>query len=306
MPMMSALPRETFVPFTPPFTDKYTKGDLFYGFGIPRLSLMKFLNVPTSESGPSALFMINNYLGTGDEIMGGTEKVKFAVATKMLTVEDEFKKKYPGFDDVKSLPFKDPRKKNLLEEITKAFAIAEPKIKADLEEEMLKPHQDFWAALRKFKNGKYATAMDYKRAGTTPADDAAENDAWRKKCKGGIYHGTHVLNKTVHFCLSLEQKTNDVVTGYTDMDFSAVVKKTSPTDTPATATHKLRLITPAELRWVYRHRDDESVKKNIQFWTHGAELDKWTPCGPPWEKDDPSKALWASYKPKSASVHKGD
>ena len=111
----------------------------------------------------------------------------------------------------------------------------------------------------------------------------------------------------VHFCLSLEVKTNDKVTGYCEMDFSAIVNKTSPTDTPSDTTQgKIRLITPAELRWIYRHREDPSVQKNIQFWTHTSTdvaTAAWSPCGPPWEKDEDAKKLWASYKPKSTSVH---
>ena len=295
--------------FKETFTTTYKKGDLFYGFGVPRLSLMKFLGVPTSESGLSALFMINNYMGTGDEIAGQAAKTQVAVDKFNLAEEERFKVDFPEYDKVRALKWNDPVKKAFLEMVATAFAIAKPDLEAAFKASLLKPHEDFWEALRTFNGGKYASALTFKRSDAPDGTaDSAENSAWRKKCKGGIYYGTHVLDCTVHFCLSLEQKTGNKVTGYCDMDFAAVVKKSSPTDTPATATkeNKIRLITPAELRWVYRHRDNASVQKNVQFWTHGTMTGddmSWVACGPPWEKDAEAAELWSSYKPKSTSVH---
>ncbi len=297
--------------FTPKFTTTYTQGDLFYGFGVPRLALMKFLGVPTSESGLSALFMINNYLGTGDEIALRDDKLTVPLSKFAQTAKERFIQEQPGYADVQKLKFADPLKKDFFAKAEAAFGIAQPEMEAVFKASPLKPHQDFWQTLREYNGGKYASALDFKRATAVSGKvDSAENAAWRKKCKGGIYYGTHVLDKTVHFCLSLEVKTGDTVTGYTSMDFKAVVAKTSPTDTPSTATkdEKIRLITPAELRWVYRHREDASVQKNIQFWTHtspDAAKASWAPCGPPWESDDAAKLVWASYKPKSTSVHAG-
>jgi hypothetical protein len=293
--------------FKEPYTTKYTQGDLFYGFGEPRLALMKFLDVPTSQTGLSALFVINNYMGTGDEFSERDTKERVATEQYRLKAPEEFKEKSPGWEDVKKLGWKDPRKQDFLKKVEAEFAIKQADLEAVFKEALLKPHQDFRETLRTYNNGKYASALDFKRK-DAPKDtaDSGENSAWRKKCKGGIYYGTHVLDKTVHFCLSLEVKTGDKVTGWTDMDFSAVVKKTSPTDTaPDTTTGKIRLITPAELRWIYRHREDDSVKKNVQFWTHISPDagTKWKPCGPPWEKDQGARDLWATYKPKSTNVH---
>lgn len=297
--------------FKPEFTTTYTPGDLFYGFGLPRLALMKFLGVPTTESGLSALFMINNYLGTGDEIALLNDKTDVKVSEFAQTAKDTFIREQPGFADVKSLKFSDPRKKQFFAEAEKAFGIKQPEMEAAFKASLLKPHENFWDTLRKYNNGKYASALDFRRAtAATDNVDSAENAAWRKKCKGGIYYGTHVLDKTVHFCLSLEVKTGDIVTGYKSMDFGAVVAKTSPSDTPRTTTkdEKIRLITPAELRWVYRHREDASVQRNIQFWTHtSADATKasWAPCGPPWDSDAGAKAMWAAYKRKTTNVHEG-
>ena len=193
--------------FKSPFTTTYKKGDLFYGFGVPRLSLMKYLGVPTSESGLSALFMINNYLGTGDEIAGQAAKTEVAIGKFNLTEEDKFKVNFLGYDKVSALKWGDPVKKEFLQQVAKAFAIAKPDLEAAFKASLLKPHEDFWDALRTFNGGKYASALTFKRS-DAPVDtaDSAENSAWRKKCKGGIYYGTHVLDCTVHFCLSLEQK----------------------------------------------------------------------------------------------------
>jgi hypothetical protein len=270
---------------------------------------MKYLRVPTSESGLSALFLINNYMGTGDEIAEQAAKTQVAVDKFNLDAEEEFTVKFPEYDKVRALKWNDPVKEAFLKEVATRFAIAKPALETAFKASLLKPHEDFWQVLRTINDGKYASALTFKRSDAPRhTADSAENSAWRKKCKGGIYYGTHVLNSTVHFCLSLEEKTGDKVTGYCDMDFSAVVSKTSPTDTPATATkeNKIRLITPAELRWVYRHRDDASVQKNVQFWTHekmtGDDM-SWVACGPPWEKDAEATQLWSSYKPKSTNVH---
>jgi hypothetical protein len=301
--------------FGPPSTKTaykttYTKGDLFYGFGEPRLALMKFLKVPTSETGLSALFMINNYMGTGDEIAELAKKEQVATEAYMQKKKEEFtKEQWVGHEDIKSLKWNDPAKQQFLARVEEAFDIKKAELEEVFKAALLQPHQDFWKTLETHNNGKYASALKFKRKDAAKGTaDSAENSAWRKKCKGGIYYGTHVLKQTVHFCLSLEIKANDKVTGFKDMDFSAVVKKTSPTDTaPDTTTGKIRLITPAELRWIYRHREDESVKENIQFWTHVSSdaATEWKACGPPWEKDQGAKELWASYKPKSTNVHSG-
>jgi hypothetical protein len=58
----------------------------------------------------------------------------------------------------------------------------------------------------------------------------------------------------------------------------------SPKGTPW--DQKVRAITNAELRWIYRHRKEADVAKRVQFWSGGA------PCKPPWEQDPNIAALW--------------
>lgn len=49
-------------------------------------------------------------------------------------------------------------------------------------------------------------------------------------------------------------------------------------------------ITSRELRYLYRNRNNEKIRSNVQFWNEGK------PVAPPW-KSDPE--TWSRYKPKS-------
>lgn len=108
---------------------------------------------------------------------------------------------------------------------------------------------------------------------------------WREKSKGGIEWQTKVRKKTVHFCLD----------GMMDpMIQQAITTKTWDNETDNSAKNvawntKVRAITNAELRWIYRKRGDADVAKGVQFWQNNS------PCAPPW--DDPVlKPLWTAYK----------
>lgn len=153
--------------------------------------------------------------------------------------------------------------------------------------------------IRKFNetlksHGKYGTAVDWKAEKSDPLRDTKENEAWRKKCKGGLYYACFVAKKNVHFCVE-------------GMDMPAVVNKTarSKEDNPLDIVEgekKMRAVTNAELRWIYRNKEHEDVKKHIQFWKK--DHDSWAPCAPPWADD---AKLWGSYIPKRAkNVHGRD
>lgn len=53
-------------------------------------------------------------------------------------------------------------------------------------------------------------------------------------------------------------------------------------------------ITHAELRWLYRHKDDPAVKQNVQFWEYDATkgTDGFTPVAAPWVRDS---TPWDEY-----------
>jgi hypothetical protein len=116
----------------------------------------------------------------------------------------------------------------------------------------------------------------------------------RMKDKGGIWWAVN-NRKRVHFVLD-------------GLDIEAVVKKNfagthdgKGSDQDATETkRKNRSITGAELRWIYRNRDNPNVQKNVQFWF------EYCPVVPPWviyfthdldgnpvKHDGPP--LWAQY-----------
>lgn len=111
---------------------------------------------------------------------------------------------------------------------------------------------------------------------------------WRQKSKGGIEWATKYANprKHVHFCLD---KMTDPLTQM------AIVTKTYGDDSPKGTPwdQKIRSITNAELRWIYRHRNEGGVKKYVQFWENGKQ------CGPPWERPE-LQDVWKAYTPAYA------
>ena len=173
---------------------------------------------------------------------------------------------------------------------------------------MLKPHQNFETTLKTYKNGKYKQAIGFKFDATAKdknLENTKQNSAWRKKCKGGLYYCIFVLEKTVHFCLGAAEKSNGL---FVELDHKQVVNKKDPYDrdaSPDTNLAKLRVITPAELRWIYRNRTAAEVQKRVQFWKPADKDGEWEACCAPWSKDadDNVKNHWESYKPKSESPH---
>jgi hypothetical protein len=128
---------------------------------------------------------------------------------------------------------------------------------------------------------------------THPQATESKQHAWRSKSKAGLNWAV-TTHKHVHFILD-------------NLDMSDVAKKTNTKGNPdypqgkAPSTFppkdKVRTITNAELRWVYRHKDHPDVQKHIQFWLD----DK--PCCPPWYSQWVGKQqmtgdqLWADYQP---------
>lgn len=58
-----------------------------------------------------------------------------------------------------------------------------------------------------------------------------------------------------------------------------------------------RSITGAELRWIYKHRDEQTVQDNIQFWANKK------PTTPPWSPDSSNYSdQWAIYNRASRGL----
>jgi hypothetical protein len=139
---------------------------------------------------------------------------------------------------------------------------------------------------------KYHAVMKTATHGVTTE---SEQHAWRTKSKAGlnwaISSGNHV-----HFILD-------------DLNMKEVAEKTNTKGNPdqpqgkaplgTLQKDKVRTITNAELRWIYRHKDHSDVKDLVHFWL----ADK--PCCPPrypaWDSGKGKKVsgdiAWQGYAP---------
>lgn len=100
----------------------------------------------------------------------------------------------------------------------------------------------------------------------------------RQACKGGLEHVTRMGN-TIHFILD-------------GLNIQWVIQKTGPWDQMGVTQlgEKARDITGAEMRFLYRHRNDPTVMNNVRFWRGGQEVHA------PWLEDP---GAWDAYTPKS-------
>lgn len=97
------------------------------------------------------------------------------------------------------------------------------------------------------------------------------NAQFRLKSKNALNHYVEA-GIGVHFILdglNLDEVVNK--------NFKVPGKPQSPNNEfKHSATDKIRTVTGAELRWIYRNRDRPDVQKFVQFWLKG------NPCPPPW------------------------
>lgn len=141
----------------------------------------------------------------------------------------------------------------------------------------LKYDPEFNAAVARATDGqsKYA---DLNSGAQWAAHPDAMGAVARRKCKTGIDYICRNASGTIHFCLD-------------GLDIFAVAAKSydgpGARDNPKGKAHdqawfeKSRSITGAEIRWVYRHRNDVAIRSRIQFWNR--ESGQWVPCPPPWD-----------------------
>lgn len=126
------------------------------------------------------------------------------------------------------------------------------------------------------------------------------NRTFRRKSKFGIELQVRQARGHLHFVLA-------------DIDMNAIVRKRHSLDRLLPAQGQLpeakwRSITGSELRWIYRHRTDSRVRRNVQFRDLSEKGDKLVPVKPPWDDDTRRfadgkgrpvswKEAWESYKP---------
>lgn len=146
-------------------------------------------------------------------------------------------------------------------------------------------------------HSKYRVALDH-----TSKIGIEGNSAWRAKSKGGLYWATQIASKHVHFCLEGLDMHQVITKSYPGRLADGIGRDTPP-NTPQ--TEKERSITGAELRWVYRWRNNSNVQNYIQFWRKDSFFAKqpndptkgFRQCAPPWAWKK-YEATWAGYQPK--------
>jgi hypothetical protein len=146
------------------------------------------------------------------------------------------------------------------------------------------------AAMQAYGNPHYGKATGRLVNSVRNYDDGLS----RIKCKGALdYITRYEATRHIHFCLD-------------GLDMEAVAGKSYTAaeggvpDGPGTKRTlrpwltKQRSITGAELRWIYRNRQDNRVADKVQFW-----LGK-DPVPPPWVAPHAPEwlAAWALYAPK--------
>lgn len=118
------------------------------------------------------------------------------------------------------------------------------------------------------------------------------NAQFRLKSKAGLNFCIS-SNIPVHFILD-ELKLKQII----EKNFTDPKKLWSPNNEFKNSdADKIRSVTGAELRWIYRNRDRPETQECVQFWFKG------TQCCPPWEPafrhPDSQASDWNAYKPKT-------
>jgi hypothetical protein len=118
--------------------------------------------------------------------------------------------------------------------------------------------------------------------------EAHVNARLRRASKLGLSFATGQGN-TVRFVLD-------------QIDMSQVTRKNHRDDRP-TPTGKNRAVTGSELRYLYRHRNDDAIMSKIEFYFQGSPtVPPWTNAAP-WNQSGGGRPsdyeLWAAYAPRS-------
>jgi hypothetical protein len=160
----------------------------------------------------------------------------------------------------------------------------------------LRHDPDFISSLQANPKYKDVVGTDLTDATVWMADPTKTTAIAKRKCKGGLDYITRHTQYHIHFCLQdldLVQAASKSYDG----------KKGGSPDAPkgqrdgVQSMHKMRSITGAELRWVYRNRRDPLVMSKIQFW-NGFPMPYR--CPPPWSdpsQPDEVRGAWSCYFP---------
>jgi hypothetical protein len=140
------------------------------------------------------------------------------------------------------------------------------------------------------------------RIGERPKKNAdylrRENAFLRAKSKGVLWWATTVALRKVHFVLdyvdmdAVVRKNQAHHVGSRDQNF---ITAEQPQGKAGPGESKYRVITNAELRWVYRHRSLPAVRELVQFWSKGNQ------CAPPWEQFGWARLWRRHYLPTHVS-----
>lgn len=128
-------------------------------------------------------------------------------------------------------------------------------------------------------------------------DDVANNRRWRKKSKAGIeFLVKH--NHFIHFAIDHGMDWNAVISkpGVAAEEAVFPFARSTVYQYKVDDDIKYRVITYAEIRFIFRNRSDQDFMKRIQFWyqNSGAADSGFSPGVPPWEKEP---EIWANYTP---------
>jgi len=134
---------------------------------------------------------------------------------------------------------------------------------------------------------------DIERKAADPDDPEDCNNLWRKKSKAGL----EFLVKKNHFInFAIDEKFSSADCIAKPMNYEEVAVPWGETRPEyCVGKQKLRIITYAEIRFVYRNKDDADFAKRIQFWYQSG--DTFAPGAPPWVRD---AAVWEKYQPKNS------
>lgn len=108
----------------------------------------------------------------------------------------------------------------------------------------------------------------------------------RRKCKGILEFQLQGKQLPVHFILATFDTR--LAAAKLKWDHDPLVSGTVPENS------KDEEVTHAEIRWLYRNKDNANVRRLVQFWTF--QSNDFVPVGPPWEfGTEEEKKAWAEY-----------
>jgi len=168
-------------------------------------------------------------------------------------------------------------------------------------------------------HGKYNTAVAHADVGWDLTDQDHWNQDWlrmaavaKRKCKGGLDWITHNTTRHIHFCLDGLDLVAAASKSYDGSSGGVADAPVGKAPIGMDVYTKARSITGAELRWVYRNRNNSRVRAQVQFWRRKVSWAGgvrttvgWEQCPPPWNDVGASaevRAAWAAYSPTTMGV----